>query len=231
MILNIYKPKNWTSFDVVAKVRNIARIKKVGHAGTLDPLAEGVLLVLTEQDTKKQDSFKDLPKEYYFEFIAGVRTPSADLESLPEFINFPDIEKIDKIAPGLSARFLGEITQTAPIFSAKKINGKRLYDVARSSNVEIKEQTLSQLPKFKVTIYDLIYSGYTVQAINTNQGLKNLPILAWSVKCSSGTYVRTLAEDIALKLDSSAVVSKLVRTAIGDYKIDDSVKLENLKFN
>ncbi|NMB70445.1 tRNA pseudouridine(55) synthase TruB [candidate division WWE3 bacterium] len=230
MIINVYKPKNWTSFDIVAKVRNLAKTKKVGHSGTLDPLAEGVLIVLTEKDTKIQDTFRDLPKEYYFEFIAGVTTPSADLESLPKYVNAPNIEKIKELAPQLSGRFVGQIEQTAPIFSAKKVNGQRLYSVARSSDQETKEKTLSSLPKFTVTIYELNYKGCTEQSIVTDQGVVKLPVLAWHVKCSSGTYIRTLAEDLAVALQTKAVVSKLVRIAIGNHKIEDSVKIEDLRF-
>ncbi len=230
VIINVYKPKNWTSFDVVAKVRNLAKTKKVGHSGTLDPLAEGVLVVLTEKDTKIQDTFRDLPKEYYFEFIAGVTTPSADLESIPKYVSTPDIEKIKELAPQISKRFVGQIEQTAPLFSAKKVNGKRLYSLARSSDQEAKDRALSSLPRFTVTIYELIYKDCTEQSIETDQGVKKLPVLAWQVKCSAGTYVRTLAEDLASALQTNAVVSKLVRTAIGNYKIEDSVKIEDLSF-
>jgi len=215
---------------VVAKVRKLSGIKKVGHAGTLDPLAEGVLVVLTEQDTKKQDSFKDLPKEYTFDFITGITTPSADLESTPLFVSIPDAKKIDELAPFIAQKFLGEIIQTAPVFSAKKVNGKRLYEVARSASYQASSTDII-LPKSKVTIYDLQYLGLGFRQIDTSDGQKTLPVLSWKVHCSSGTYVRTLAEDIAKGLGTSAVVSKLIRTAIGEYKIEDSISIEALKFN
>jgi tRNA pseudouridine55 synthase len=229
VIINVYKPKSWTSFDVVAKVRNLARIKKVGHAGTLDPLAEGVLIVLTEQDTKKQDSFKDLTKEYAFDFIAGVTTPSADLETIPEFISQPNPQDLDKKSALLTQKYMGDITQTAPIYSAKKVNGKRLYAVARSHNAEAKLDQLT-LPTFTVHIYELKYLGYVIKKIATSSGVKDLPVLSWTVKCSPGTYIRTLAQDLAKEMNTDAVVSRLVRTAIGDYKIEDSKKLEELRF-
>ncbi len=227
MILNIYKPKNWTSFDVVAKVRKLSGIKKVGHAGTLDPLAEGVLIVLTDSDTKLQDTFKDLQKQYYFEFVLGVKTPSYDLETLPEFveeIHIPDVETtLKEIIPN----FMGEQLQTVPIYSAKKVNGKRLYDVARKSSIETLPEAL---PTNKITISDIELVDISSTPVDTDKGMKTVPFVRCNVSCSSGTYVRSLAVDIAKKLNSTAVVTKILRTAIGDYTVKTCMNIEDLKF-
>lgn len=237
MILNIYKPLGFTSFDVVAKVRKISGIKKVGHAGTLDPLAEGVLLLLTDADTKKQDSLMHLPKKYYFEFCLNVSTPSFDLESLPKTDNsichdslnvIPDQNKINEIID----MFTGESLQEVPLYSAKKMKGKRLYKIARKleNNPNGTDIETIILPKNRINIYEMNYHGSELMELETDVGIKILPCLKFSVYCSSGTYVRSLVRDIALALKTVGVVTKLIRTAVGMYKIEESTRIEDLKF-
>jgi len=212
MILNIFKEKNWTSFDVVAKVRGILGEKKVGHAGTLDPLAEGVLIVLTGKDTKKQSEFMGMEKEYVAEFGLGLDSKTYDLEVLPHTVdsNINFEEKLKK--------YVGRIKQKVPPYSALKVKGKTLYKEARKGNIDE-----TKLPVKEITIHRIdILDKYEVE-LETDLGFKVVSIVKAKIVCSSGTYIRSLAHD----LDS--VLVSLVRTRIGDYKVEDSVRVSELK--
>ncbi|KAA3596252.1 MAG: tRNA pseudouridine(55) synthase TruB [Calditrichaeota bacterium] len=206
--LNIYKPENWTSFDVVAKLRNILRIKKIGHAGTLDPFATGVLVVCTGKATKQINTFVDTKKEYVGTVEFGKTTDSFDVtgkitsESSTEELT---LEKIQEILP----EFRGEILQTPPMFSAKKIKGKRLYKLARKG-IEVER------PPVQITIFEL----EILEA--------NLPFVTFKVVCSKGTYIRALADDIGKRLGCGAYLQKLVRTKVGDFRVEDSITIESL---
>lgn len=213
-IILVDKPFEWTSFDVVKKLRNILskitgiRKIKVGHAGTLDPLATGLLIVCTGKATKKIATIQDEMKKYDGIFKLGATTPSYDLETevdqtfSTEHINNALIESI-------KSQFFGEIEQTPPIFSAIKKDGKRAYESARKG-IEIK------LDARKIKIYDLIFE------------LKENDELHFEVSCSKGTYIRTLANDVGKALNSGAYLQALRRTQIGDYKLDDAWKMEEL---
>ncbi len=210
-VLLIDKPLNWTSFQVVNKVRWLIKQKfilkkiKVGHAGTLDPLATGLLIICTGKHTKKIASFQAQEKEYTGTFILGATTPSYDLES--EIDNTFDISEItsEKILE-TTQKFTGNIEQQPPIFSALKKDGKRLYEYARAGEkVEIPKRTVS-ISEFKITIIDL-------------------PKIDFKVICSKGTYIRSLAHDFGKALDNGAHLSELRRTKIGDFSVEDALSI------
>lgn len=212
-VILIDKPLTWTSFNVVAKIRyTISRklgIKKikVGHAGTLDPLATGLLIICTGKATKTIESIQAKEKEYTGTFHIGATTPSYDLETevdktyATEHINKELLEKA-------RLSFLGENEQTPPIFSAVKVDGKRAYKSARKGE-EIK------LKKRKIIISELEWDN-------------NLPELAFRVKCSKGTYIRSLANDVGKALQSGAYMSSLRRTQNGQFRIEQAWQIENL---
>jgi len=211
--LLIDKPLNWTSFQVVNKLRweirqafDIKKIK-VEHAGTLDPLATGLLIICTGKMTKQIDSFQAQIKEYTGTFVLGSTTPSFDLETE---INktFPTEHITDDLIYNTTKQFIGEIQQFPPIFSAIKKDGKRLYEFARTGeSVEIKSRTVS-ISEFDIT---KIYG----------------PNIDFRVVCSKGTYIRSLANDFGKALNSGAHLSVLRRTKIGDFHVDNSVFIES----
>jgi tRNA pseudouridine55 synthase len=218
-VLLIDKPLNWTSFQVVNKLRweirqrfNIKKIK-VGHAGTLDPLATGLLIICTGKQTKEIDIYQGQIKEYTGTINLGATTPSYDLET--------EIDKtfsIDHISEELlketTKQFIGEIQQKPPIFSAIKKDGKRLYELARKGETtEIKARTVT-VSEFEITNI-------------------NLPKIDFKVICSKGTYIRSLAFDFGVALNSGAHLSALRRTKIGEFSVDKGLSvdefIENLK--
>ena len=211
-LLLIDKPLNWTSFQVVNKLRWHIRQKfgikkiKVGHAGTLDPLATGLLIICTGKFTKKINEYQGQIKEYTGEFTLGATTPSYDLETEVNE-TFP-ISHITRELIELTAKqFVGEIDQIPPIFSALKKDGKRLYELARAGETtEIKSRKIN-IAEFEITKIDL-------------------PKVNFRVVCSKGTYIRSLAYDYGKSLNSGAHLSKLRRTKIGDFKDDDGMKIE-----
>ena len=202
------KDLDWTSFDVVKKIKNIIKCKKVGHAGTLDPLATGLLIICTGKNTKKINDIQNQDKVYTGEFILGKSTPSHDLET--EFNSQKDIKNIssDRIEE-VSKRFVGEQLQRPPKFSAVKVNGKRAYEYARDNeDVKIKEKNIN-IYEFKITEY-------------------NLPNISFKISCTKGTYIRSIARDFGEKLGCGAVLSKLRRTEIGNYNVEDAFKVNDL---
>ena len=204
------KPLDWTSFQAVNKLkyklknefRELPKKFKIGHAGTLDPRATGLLIVCTGKFTKRIPEIQDAPKEYWTEIKIGVQTESYDTEK-PEILatDFSHIteEQIHKTLE----KFIGEIDQKPPVFSALKIDGKRAYDLARAgTEVEMKSR--------KTTIHYL-------NNINVN-----LPFVSFTVGCSKGTYIRSLAHDIGQELGVGAYLTQLRRTKIGDYSVQDA---------
>jgi tRNA pseudouridine55 synthase len=206
MILNVYKEKGWTSFDVVAKVRGmLGKKRKVGHAGTLDPLAEGVLIVLTDEDTKKQNEFMNLKKEYQAKIAFGITTPTYDLEVLPDVSDKQlGLEEIKKLLTDLLPKYIGEIDQKVPGFSAVKVDGKRLYKQARSGDIDE-----DKLPVKRVTIYNIKVLDSGNESIETKEGIKEFPVITIKVECSSGTYIRSLAHDLGNDLGTGALLVPL----------------------
>ena len=210
-IILIDKELNWTSFDVVSKLRNSIKKKldlkkiKVGHAGTLDPLATGLLIICTGRMTKRIDEFSCLNKTYTGKITIGSTTPSYDLETKPN-VYYPTDHINDELILNTAKKFTGKILQKPPIFSAVKKDGVRLYKLARRG-VDVKVE------KREITIHD-----FTITSIN-------FPEIEFSVCCSKGTYIRSLANDYGKELGSGAHLSELRRTSIGEYSVDKSHKL------
>ena len=213
-ILYVYKPLNWTSFDVVNKIRwkitRTLKMKKlkVGHAGTLDPLATGVMIICTGKATKRIEEFQYQTKEYIATLELGATTPSFDLEH-PVDERFPtehiNRDLIDKVLP----TFIGEIWQVPPIYSAVKVDGKRAYDYARKGQeIELKSKLL--------VIDEIEVLDFT------------MPVLKIRVVCSKGTYLRALARDIGTALQSGAHLIELERTRIGEVKLEDCMQVDDL---
>lgn len=208
-VLLIDKPLDWTSFDVVRKTRNLIKIKKVGHAGTLDPLATGLLIVCTGKFTKKINEYMGMEKEYAGSFTLGATTPTYDLESEPA--EFRDISTITEEDIHAAAReFVGQIQQVPPIHSAIKQAGKPVYLLARKGA----EVILEPRP---ITIYN-----FKIEQIE-------LPKVYFKVICSTGTYIRSLAHDYGKALGCGAYLSSLRRTRIGIFTVVDALSMEELQ--
>ena len=214
-VLFIDKALNWTSFDIVNKIRYLLKYQlginkiKVGHAGTLDPLATGLVIVCTGKATKKIDSYQGMDKEYIAKIKFGATTPTYDLESEPDN-SFPyDHITKEKILSVLKD-FTGEIEQTPPAFSAIKVQGQKAYDLARRG------EKVNLRPR-KVTIHE-------ISVIESD-----LPQITVKVKCSKGTYIRSLANDIGKALGSGAHLTGLRRTRIGDFSVDDAISLSEFE--
>lgn len=209
-LLLIDKPLTWTSFDVVGKVRNsIKPMKvKVGHAGTLDPLASGLLILCTGKKTKIIDSIQAQEKEYTGTIYLGATTPSYDLETeIDQRFNIGEITESQIIEA--TQQFIGDIEQFPPSHSAIKIGGERLYEKARRG------EEVERRPR-PVTI-----SEFEITAIN-------LPEISFRVVCSKGTYIRSLANDFGKALDAGAYLSSLRRTRSGDFRVSDAYKVMEL---
>jgi tRNA pseudouridine55 synthase len=201
-VLLLDKPIGWTSFDLVKKVRNLTRVIKVGHAGTLDPLATGIMIVCTGKFTKSIDAYMGMQKEYTGTMVLGATTPTYDLESEPE--NFKSTEALSKEdIQKATLPFIGEIFQMPPQHSAIKKDGRRLYESARLG-IEVKVD-----PR-KVTI-----ESFEITKID-------LPQVEFKVVCSTGTYIRSLVKDFGEALGVGAYMSALRRTRIGDFTIQDA---------
>tara|TARA_B100000886_G_scaffold329268_1_gene278473 strand:+ start:3275 stop:3955 length:681 start_codon:yes stop_codon:yes gene_type:complete len=207
--LLVDKKLDWTSFDAVKKIRNITGSKKVGHAGTLDPLASGLLIICTGKHTKKINDFQSLDKEYTGKFVIGASTPSHDLETEIEYtksisgINKNDVNKIVD-------SFLGCQLQRPPKFSAVKVDGKRAYELARKEKeVKIKEKKI-KINEFKILNF-------------------SLPEIKFYISCSKGTYIRSIARDLGEKLGCGAYLSELRRTKIGSFCVDNAYTIEELE--
>jgi len=205
-LLLIDKPMRWTSFDVIQKLRNILKIKKIGHAGTLDPLATGLLIVCTGKFTKKINEYMAQEKEYTGTFTIGATTPTYDLESEP--VNFNPIENIsEKKITDAVLKFTGELMQVPPSHSAIKIDGKRVYELARQGKEVKIEARKVVIKEFEITKIEF-------------------PLLHFRVVCTTGTYIRSLAFDFGEELGCGAHLSSLCRVRIGDYQLRDAMSIE-----
>ena len=208
-VLLINKPLEWTSFDAVRKIRNLIKIKKVGHAGTLDPLATGLLIICTGKFTKKINEYMAREKEYTGSFTLGATTPTYDLESEP--VNFKPTDQIsEKKIKETTKQFTGDIMQVPPAHSAIKVEGRRVYELARKG----KEVKLEPRP---VTI-----SEFEITSIE-------LPVVKFRVVCSTGTYIRSLANDFGQALGSGAYLSELCRTRIGEFELKDAMSIKQFE--
>ena len=208
-MLLIDKPFEWTSFDVVRKIRYLTKTKKVGHAGTLDPLATGLLIVCTGKFTKKINEYMALEKEYTGSITLGAVTPTYDLESAPE--NFKSLDAItDEVIKDTTKYFTGNIFQTPPIHSAIKKDGKRAYELARKgADIKLEPRPVT-IREFEITKVDL-------------------PIVEFRVVCSTGTYIRSLANDFGEKLGCGGYLSSLCRTRIGEFMLQDAMTMEDFE--
>ncbi len=213
MILNIDKPYGWTSTDVVRKIRS-AMVRngypkrvKVGHAGTLDPLATGVLLICTEKDTKRVNELQAEKKEYLFTVELGATTVSFDMEHpISERFGFEHIT--EEMVKTEAEKFRGEQMQVPPLYSAKRIDGQRAYELARSGQTDVEVRAAA------IEVYDVKVENF------------ELPYTTLRVECSKGTYVRSLARDLGLALDSGGYLTSLRRERSGGYSAADAISVE-----
>ncbi|MGN6542848.1 MAG: tRNA pseudouridine(55) synthase TruB [Ginsengibacter sp.] len=208
-VLLIDKPLEWTSYDVIRKLRKIINIKKIGHAGTLDPLATGLLIVCTGKFTKKINEYMSQEKEYTGTITLGAVTPTYDRESEPE--SFKSLDGItEEIITEKTKQFTGEILQTPPIHSAIKQNGKPVYLMARKGLDVVLEPRKITIKEFEITKIDL-------------------PVITFKVVCSTGTYIRSLANDFGIGLGCGGYLSELRRTRIGNFKVEEAVTIEQFQ--
>ena len=207
-VLNIYKEAGWTSFDVVAKMRGILKIKKIGHTGTLDPAATGVLPVCIGKGTKKVESFMADDKVYRTVMLLGVTTDSQDMTG--EILTRTEVNLTEQDVREAIESFIGGYDQIPPMYSAKKVGGRKLVDMARKG-IEVERK-----PRF-VNIMDIGIDDMS------------LPRVTMTVTCSKGTYIRTLCHDIGQKLGCGVAMESLIRTRVGRFKIEDAVTLDDLQ--
>jgi tRNA pseudouridine55 synthase len=207
-VLLVNKPYRWTSFDVVNKLRYILKIKKIGHAGTLDPLATGLLILCTGKMTKRIEEFMGMEKEYTGTFVLGQTTPSYDLET--PVSEAKDISHLSHEAVyAVTQKFLGTILQIPPAHSAIRIGGKRAYEMARKGKeVELKPREV-EVKEFEIT------------------GVQ-LPEVTFRIVCSKGTYIRSLARDVGNELGTGAYLAALCRTRIGSFLLKDAVEVQHV---
>lgn len=211
-ILFIDKPLNWTSFQVVNKIRWAIRQKfrirkiKVGHAGTLDPLATGLLIICTGKFTKKLNEFQAAAKEYTGKITLGATTPSYDLETAIDK-TFDTVHISEEAILETAVKLTGIITQTPPLYSAIKQDGVRLYEIARKGEETKVNSRQVEIFSFEITKIDM-------------------PDLHFKILCSKGTYIRSIAHDFGKMLESGAHLTELVRTKSGDFDLDSAVSLE-----
>ncbi len=213
-MLLINKPLRWTSFDVIQKLRKITGIRKIGHAGTLDPLATGLLIICTGKFTKRINEYMAQEKEYTGTFTLGATTPTYDRESEPG--NFKPFDHIThEEIKSATSKFIGEISQVPPAHSAIKVDGKRVYELARQGkevNLEPRKVTIKE---FEIVKIDPITIG--------------LPIIYVRVVCGTGTYIRSLAYDFGKALGCGAYLSNLCRTRIGEFLLTDAETIESFQ--
>lgn len=205
----IDKPLQWTSFDVVRKLRTLIKIKKIGHAGTLDPLATGLLIVCTGKFTKRINEYMAQEKEYTGTITLGATTPTYDLESEPG--NFKPTDAINEATiKAATAMFTGSIQQVPPAHSAIKKDGKRVYELARKGiEVKLEPRTIT-IKTFEITTIAM-------------------PLVSFRVVCSTGTYIRSLANDFGAALGCGAHLSKLCRTRIGNFNVTDAYSITDFE--
>jgi len=214
-ILIIEKPLGWTSYDLIRKLKSILKYQlgfkklKIGHAGTLDPLASGLMIVCTGKATKRINEFQDATKEYIASIKLGATTPSFDLESAVDQ-TYPTEHITQDLIKTTLQKFIGEILQVPPIFSAVKIDGKRAYELARKGqDVELKAKPL-RIDEIEILNCEI-------------------PDLKIRIVCSKGTYIRAFARDLGIALNSGAYLSGLIRTRIGDFTLENAYKIEDLE--
>jgi tRNA pseudouridine55 synthase len=209
--LLIDKPPQWTSFKVVHTIRKAINVKRVGHTGTLDPLATGLLIILTGRNTKQMKHFEGLGKTYTGTFLLGKSSASMDTETELTSRNLPD-NLSEELIFKTRDRFLGNIEQIPPMYSALKVEGKKLYDLARKGKEVERKSRKINISRFEITRIDI-------------------PEVHFDITCSKGTYIRVIANDFGEKLGCGAVLKKLRRTGIGDYSVENALSVEEFMQN
>jgi len=207
-VVNLNKPVGWTSRDAVDRVKRLVQPAKAGHAGTLDPLAGGVLVVCIGLATRLIEYVQQMPKEYRATFLLGRRSASDDVETEMEILTnapVPTLAQLEETLP----RFIGTISQRPPAFSAVKVEGRRAYQLARRGHAV-------ELAPREIEIYRLSVQRY------------EYPELDLSIRCSGGTYVRSVGRDLAKALETQALMSALVRTAVGEFRLENSIDAKGL---
>ena len=205
-LLLLNKPSGWTSFDLVKKVRNLVKVKKVGHAGTLDPLANGLMILCTGKMTSQLDFYQAEEKEYTGSIFLGETTPGYDREMPPDAF-YPTDHITEKFIRDTVIKFTGIIEQFPPPHSAIKIGGKRAYEIARQGKTVETRSRKVDVKEFEITAIQL-------------------PIVHFRIVCSKGTYIRSLAHDFGKELKSGACLESLTRTRIGTYKLENALTIE-----
>jgi len=208
-VLLIDKPLRWTSFDVIRKIRALTDVTKIGHAGTLDPLASGLLIICTGSFTKSINDYMGMEKEYTGSITLGASTATYDLESAPENITETKHITAEQIHAA-TKQFTGRIMQVPPIFSALKVDGKRVYKLARKGHDVVLEPRPVTISTFEIT------------------GIE-MPKVYFRVVCSTGTYIRSLANDFGKVLNTGGYLSSLRRTRIGHFLVDDALTIEGIE--
>ena len=208
-VLLLNKPLRWTSFDVVRKIRNKLKTKKIGHAGTLDPLATGLLILCVGTFTKRIEEFQAQEKEYSGTLVLGQHTESYDLETTPstpvDFSHLTDAQILSA-----TKDFIGAIKQKPPLHSAIRINGKRAYDFARKGK------------QIELPLRDVEIKEFRIVEINK-------PLVKFNVVCSKGTYIRSLAHDFGQSLGVGAYLSELCRTRIGEFRLENALEVDQIE--
>lgn len=206
-VLLIDKPLDWTSFDVVRKLRRLVRTRKIGHAGTLDPLATGLLILCTGKFTKRINEYMAKEKEYTGTITLGAYTPTYDLESEPVAVKDPAFVTPGLVLEVIAAQFTGAIDQVPPAHSAIKVGGKRVYELARKGAAVKLDPRRVTIQTFEITAF-------------------RLPVLEFRVVCSTGTYIRSLANDLGAALGCGGYLSSLRRTRIGEFTVEQALTME-----
>ncbi len=204
-VILIDKPLNWTSFQVVYQIRKYAGVKKVGHAGTLDPLATGLLIICTGKKTKEITKYQEMFKTYKGVITLGKKSASMDLET--ELVEVGETQNLtNQQIFNVRNNFLGIISQTPPMYSAIKLNGQTLYKLARKGKSVVREPRKIEIKKFVIKI--------------------NLPEIEFEIECTKGTYIRVIANDFGEQLNCGGYLSSLRRTAIGNYSVESALSVE-----
>ena len=206
-IILIDKPSGPTSFQIVSKIRKITSVKKVGHSGTLDPNASGLMIICTGKKTKEMDRFINLNKTYSGIIRLGLNSPSMDTETECSEIPIPENLDEKKIIE-VRNNFLGEIQQIPPMYSAVKVGGKKLYNLARKGKSIDRESRKIFIEKFEINKIDL-------------------PDIHFTITCSKGTFIRVIADDFGKKLNTGGILLELRRTGIGDFQVDDAFTISS----
>jgi tRNA pseudouridine55 synthase len=225
MVLTIYKRRGWTSNDVVQKLKHSCGFAKVGHAGTLDPLAEGVLLVLTDADTKRQSEFMDLPKEYLVKVAFGYESDSHDLGTPVRLGSKAVADNLTREAlAGVLEAYVGKTRQQVPVYSAVHVAGQRLYKVARTNAASVLSPPYKAVEIYALTICSFAHN----EQLCYPELSAPCTVAEFRVSCGKGTYIRALVRDVGIQLGCGAVVVALTRTKVGEFSAVNADSVDSI---